>query len=81
MKVTALFAIVKSLFLSNPPNWVWSALRGVVKSLIAKAGLFCLSDPPPLKLNVPKLLVMKFTLPPLLTLQLGQFWIVKAFTP
>jgi hypothetical protein len=67
--------VVKSLFLSNPPNWVWSALRGVLKSLIAKAGLFCLSDPPPLKLNERELLVMKFTLPPLLTLQLGQFWI------
>ena len=52
-----------------------------MKSLIAKEGLFWATEPPPFKLNVPELLVTKFTPPPLLTLQLGQFWIVNAFTP
>jgi hypothetical protein len=47
---------------------------------MAKVGLSVPADPPPLKLNEPELLLMVLTLPPLLTLQLGQAEIVRAFT-
>ena len=38
LPVTVLFAV-------SALSWVWSALSGVVKSLIAKDGLFCLIVP------------------------------------
>src|SRR3984957_11322815 len=75
------FGLLTVLFDVRPARVVCNPLSGVVKSLIENAGLFCATDPPPFKLNEPALLVMKFTPPPLFTLQAGRFWIVRAFTP